>query len=205
MLNHQVQRPATSLPHIHRYWDEHRRINIAKIGPGELYVSDQHELISTLLGSCVAVCMRDRVNRIGGMNHFKLPQPGSDKNTFELNANYGSYAMELLINQILKKGGEKRYLECKVYGGGNVLQNVSSNIGAQNIDFVMRYLEGEKIPVRRQITGSDRPQQVYYHPITGSAFSILQGHNTAAEVKHAEQAYLSFIQQSLVEDDITYF
>lgn len=205
MLEQEEIRPLHQFRHVRRYWDTNRGINIAKIGPGEVYVSRHHELISTLLGSCIAVCMRDRVNKIGGMNHFKLPQPKGGRPISSEDANYGNYAMELLINAILKNGGEKQNLECKVYGGGNVLQNVSSTVGAQNIEFVFNYLQAEGIPVKRNTTGGDRPQQVYYHPITGSAFSIMQGQNSAAEIKCAEQAYLGHIEETLEKDDVTFF
>jgi chemotaxis protein CheD len=99
-------------------------------------------LIVTTLGSCIAACLWDRERRIGGMNHFMLPE-GSDGS-----GRYGSYAMELLINQLLKRGASRSTLEAKVFGGGAVIASMTSiNVGERNTQFVFDYLRTERIPV----------------------------------------------------------
>lgn len=179
-------------------------IYIARIMPGEVYVTRNHELISTLLGSCIAVCMRDKVNKIGGMNHFMLPARANAQAAQE-NANYGLYAMELLINSIMKNGGQRQNLECRIFGGGNVLKGVNSNVGSKNIEFVTTFLRQERIPVISQDTGASCAQQVYYHPLSGDAFAVLQQQASEPQIKAAEKAYHDKINKQIAEPSITFF
>lgn len=189
--------------HIKRYWDPSRKIYVAQICPGEVYVTKQHELISTLLGSCIAVCMRDASGKIGGMNHFKLPH-GNPKNPAD--ANYGIYAMELLINEILKNGGQRARLECEVFGGGNVIAGLNSSIGDKNLEFVIAFLRQEKIPIKRKDTGKSGAQQVYYHPLSGNTFSLEKKDMSQAALKQAEERYLKKVNAEMEDDSgITYF
>ncbi|MBL1261704.1 MAG: chemoreceptor glutamine deamidase CheD [Thiotrichaceae bacterium] len=190
--------------HIKRYWDFSRKNFIAKILPGEVYVSRNHELISTLLGSCIAVCMRDKINHIGGMNHFKLPTASGDRQSAN-NANYGLYAMELLINEIMKNGGNRTSLECHVFGGGRVVTSIKSDIGDKNIAFINRFLKEERIRVIQQKTGGTCALQVYYHPITGHAFSVTLDESRSKKIKEEEQRYVAKINQEIENNGITYF
>ncbi|MEW5756544.1 MAG: chemoreceptor glutamine deamidase CheD [Pseudomonadota bacterium] len=212
MLESTRKAPTTTNPppaisgfnHIKRSWDPTRKIFIARIMPGEVYVTRTHELISTLLGSCIAVCMLDKVNKIGGMNHFMLPA-GANPKAAQENANYGLYAMELLINSIMKNGGQRQHLEAKVFGGGNVLKGVNSNVGGKNIEFVTTFLRQERIPILSQNTGASCAQQVYYHPLSGDAFAILQEQASAPQIKAAEKAYHDKINKEIEESSITFF
>lgn len=197
---------AKTLPHfehIYRFWDKQREIAIAKIHPGEVYVSKNNELVSTLLGSCVAVCIRDKVNRVGGMNHFKLPSSSAVSTMGDYN--YGNFAMEKLINEILKNGGNRHCLEAKVFGGGNVLQQISSGIGEKNITFVLEYLKNEKIPVVMSDMGHTSAQTIYFHPIAGTSFTTVQGKASREEVKKEEELYLSSVKNTMDELSVTYF
>lgn len=190
--------------HIRRSWDVHRKMHVANIHPGELYITEKHELISTLLGSCIAVCMRDKFKGIGGMNHFRLPtRKGRVSNGMD--TNYGIYAMEMLINEIMKHGGKKHHLECAVFGGGNVIQNMTSDIGGKNIDFVMSFLKKESIPVIHRDVGHTNAQKVYYHPMTGFYSSVVQGMSSLVGVKKAEQEYVERINKEVEESTLTYF
>src|SRR5919107_5888469 len=104
------------------YYDRTFDCDAAKILPGEYYYTCKDMLIVTVLGSCVAACIRDRVSGIGGMNHFMLPDGGdSDNPLISASARYGTFAMEVLINELLKNGARRENLEAKVFGGGNVL------------------------------------------------------------------------------------
>lgn len=119
-------KPLSGFEGIQRYWDRERQMPAAKILPGEYYVSNQNELITTVLGSCVSACIRDPVAGIGGMNHFMLPNSErgnwNGKHSIASNATrYGNFAMEHMINDILKHGGERGNLEVKVFGGGKSL------------------------------------------------------------------------------------
>jgi len=196
--------PLPQFKHIKRYWDQARDIPVALINPGEVYVTKQHELISTLLGSCIAVCMRDKVSKTGGMNHFKLPAVSIYKNA-SIDTNYGQYAMELLINEIMKNGGKKPNLECKVYGGGNVIASMTNPIGTKNIQFAMEYLRAERIPIRHQETGFDCAQQVYFHPQSGKAFSVAKSKVSPEELKKAEEQYLKNVNTDAENQGAIYF
>jgi len=124
------------------YWDANFKNDAVKVLPSEFFVSDQDMLIVTTLGSCIAACLWDRERRIGGMNHFMLPDGDGDS------GRYGSYAMELLINQLLKRGASRATLEAKVFGGGAVIPSMTSiNVGERNTLFVLEYLRTERIPV----------------------------------------------------------
>ena len=151
------------------YFDRHFDAEAAKILPGEFFVTDRNMMIVTVLGSCVSACIRDPYAGVGGMNHFMLPEQRQDEsNLLSVSARYGTYAMELLINSILKAGGRRDRLEAKVFGGGRVLQGfMLSNIGEQNACFVKDFLQLEGIPVLAQDLLDIYPRKVYFFPKTG--------------------------------------
>ena len=150
-----------------RYFDRQFDSEAAKILPGEYFVTDQSMLLVTVLGSCVAACIRDTDSGIGGMNHFMLPDEGG-RDILGSSARYGTYAMEILINHLLKMGARKNRLEAKVFGGGAVLASLSSsNVGAKNAEFVLNYLKTEKIPIVAKDLLDSYPRKVYYFPETG--------------------------------------
>jgi len=155
--------------HVNRYWDKAQNSWTAKILPGEYYVTTQRgEAVATTLGSCVSACIRDKVFGIGGMNHFMLPvksEHASD-DWMDSATRYGSYAMEHLINDILKNGGNRKNLEVKLTGGGRIMANMS-DVGARNIDFAIEYLQTENLDVIVQDLGDIYPRKVVYYPETG--------------------------------------
>jgi len=190
--------------HIMRYWDASRNVHVAQVLPGEVYVTNSHELVTTLLGSCISVCMRDKINRVGGINHFKLPKPltgGFD----DENTNYGIYAMELLINEILKNGGNKNFLECTVFGGGNVSKALKADVGGKNIEFVLSFLKQESIPIVNQDIGHDSAQKIYYHPVSGNTFSVVVKGSSLGKVNNAETEYLQRINNDVNSQKIEFF
>ena len=158
--------------HINRYWDKMHDSYAAKILPGEYYVTIHDELIVTVLGSCVSACIRDKVFGIGGMNHFMLPaNKGEEISSFNAagdSTRYGNFAMEQMINDILKNGGRRENLEIKVFGGGRVLKNMSTlDIGKKNIDFVMQYIKDESLKLTAQDLGDVFPRKVLFFPASG--------------------------------------
>lgn len=169
------EQPPLSLDfkHVNRYWDQMHQVWAAKILPGELYVSTHGEMISTVLGSCISVCIRDRNKGIGGMNHFMLPKNNefsSDNwgnNPVTSASRYGNWAMEYLINAILKRGGEKKNFEVKVFGGGQMMAEMT-DIGQKNILFVYQYLAEEKLRIEASDVGDIYARKVLYFPDTGS-------------------------------------
>jgi chemotaxis protein CheD len=150
------------------YHDRSFGCDAAKLLPGEYYVTSLDMVLVTVLGSCVAACLRDPVARVGGMNHFMLPGASVDESIVSQPTRYGVYAMELLINDILRRGGKRERLEAKVAGGGNVLKGFGAGtVGERNAAFVTHFLDTEGIP----LVGSDlldlHPRKVYYFPATG--------------------------------------
>ncbi|EHR70535.1 chemotaxis protein [Burkholderiales bacterium JOSHI_001] len=150
------------------FWDAHFKNDAVKVLPGEYFVHDEDLLITTTLGSCIAACLWDREKRIGGMNHFMLPDAAADATG--LGGRYGSFAMELLINELMKRGAQRLTLEAKVFGGGAVISGMSSiNVGERNTQFVMDYLHTERIPVVSKDVMDVYPRKVCFLPASGKA------------------------------------
>ncbi|MFN3197683.1 MAG: chemoreceptor glutamine deamidase CheD [Bradymonadia bacterium] len=162
----------TPFQHIHRTWDSRHDQLAARLAPGEYYVTEQDEAITTTLGSCVSACIWDTLFAIGGMNHVMLPgeepiggDPFADMPAAR-STRFGAYAMELLINDILSRGGSRRRLKAKICGGGDMGFG-GPTIGRRNIAFVQRYLENEGIEIVSTDVGGTSPRQVYFFPKTG--------------------------------------
>jgi len=148
------------------YYDAHFGCDAVKVLPGEYFVYDEDILIMTTLGSCIAACLWDRNARVGGMNHFMLPEAAGATDS----GRYGSFAMELLINEMLKRGATRTTLEAKVFGGGQVVSGMNSmNIGERNTSFVMDYLKTERIPVMSKDVLDVYPRKVCFLPASGKA------------------------------------
>lgn len=190
------------------YFDRTFDCNAAKISPGEYYYTDKDMVIVTVLGSCVSACIRDNKSGIGGMNHFMLPDGGgADKDSpISESMRYGSYAMEVLINQLIRNGARRENLEAKIFGGGNVLKSfTTTNVGERNAAFVKRFLKDEGI----KVTGEDLldiyPRKVYYFPKTGKVLvKKLKELNNFTLVKR-EEAYASKLKTSDVGGDVDLF
>jgi chemotaxis protein CheD len=137
-----------------------------RVFQGQYYVTnDPTEVLSTVLGSCIAVCVRDPQTGYGGMNHFLLPEAASSRpQGFSLR--YGVYSVERLVNDILGHGGERHRLEIKVFGGANVLRGMAK-IGSRNADFVERYLASEGLPIAAMHLRGDIARRIRYYPKTG--------------------------------------
>jgi len=135
--------------------------------PGEYFVHNEDMLLLTTLGSCIAACLWDRHARIGGMNHFMLPDGTGSAND---GGRYGSYAMELLINEMMKRGASRTSLEAKVFGGGQVISGMNTmNVGERNTQFVLDYLKTEHIPVVSKDVLDVYPRKVCFLPASGKA------------------------------------
>jgi len=154
------------------YFDQSMGREAAKIQPGECYVTSLDMVLVTVLGSCVSACIRDPVARVGGMNHFMLPEATADESVASQPMRYGVYAMEVLINDILRRGARRDRLEAKVVGGGNVLRGFGANtVGERNAAFVTRFLGAEGIRVLGKDLGGPHARKIYYFPATGRLMS----------------------------------
>ena len=149
------------------FYDAHFKNEAVKVLPGEYFVYDEDILIMTTLGSCIAACIWDRQQKIGGMNHFMLPDAGGSGND---GGRYGGYAMELLIGELVKRGATRSTMEAKVFGGGAVISGMNSiNVGERNTKFVMDYLATERITVVSKDVMDVYPRKVCFLPHSGKA------------------------------------
>ena len=189
------------------YFDRTFNMEASKIVPGEYYVTRRDMVLVTVLGSCVAACIRDKTNGIGGMNHFMLPKSmGEQSGWISASARYGAYAMEVMINQILKQGAKRENLEAKVFGGGAVLKNMSSlNVGDDNAKFALDYLKKEKIPILARDLLGDLPRKVYYFPKTGKVLVKKLQSLPNDTIIIREQEYNERLTHSRIEGDIEIF
>ncbi|MDE2080403.1 MAG: chemoreceptor glutamine deamidase CheD [Burkholderiales bacterium] len=152
------------------FYDAHFRNDAVKILPGEFFVHDENILLLTTLGSCIAACLWDRERRVGGMNHFLLPDAGGGTDSGRDTGRYGSFAMDLLIGEMVKRGATRATMEAKVFGGGAVIRGMSSiNVGQQNTEFVLDYLRTERIPVVSKDVLDTCPRKVCFLPASGKA------------------------------------
>ncbi len=193
---------------IKRAWHGTFETVAARLLPGQYFVTMRDEAIYTTLGSCISACIRDRMSGIGGMNHFMLPLSKEEislkAGDISASARYGNYAMEHLINVILKNGGKRQNLEAKIFGGGRIITNMT-DVGRRNIDFARDYLKTEGIEIASQDVGDIFPRMVVYFPKTGKVkVKRLRSlhNNTIAE---QEIEYLSTIETKPVSGDIELF
>ncbi len=195
--------PLPEFAHINRYWDKTRNMPAAKIKPGELYVTLRDELVTTVLGSCVSACIRDRKLGIGGMNHFMLPDGGLEGAGDA--ARYGVFAMESLINAILKHGGRRERLEVKLFGGGRIMGSNASDVGRRNVEFARCFVRTEGFQIAAEDLGGDHPRKIVYFPASGRVLvKKLQAlHNDT--LADRERRYVHELQQKPVAGDIELF
>ena len=189
------------------YYDRTFDCDAAKILPGEFYFTNKDMLIVTVLGSCVSACIRDRVSGVGGMNHFMLPDTGGNAdNPVSASMRYGTYAMEVLINELLKAGARRENMEAKVFGGGNVLRGFTAiNVGERNAKFVLDYLKAEKMRVMAEDLNDIYPRKVYFFPRTGKVLvkKLKVEHNDT--LRKREQDYASRLKSTSVGGEVDLF
>jgi chemotaxis protein CheD len=181
-----------------RYWDPESSHWTVKILPGEYYVTRHDEAVATVLGSCVSACVRDPERNVGGMNHFMLPEDATvgPNNWLDpavgLATRYGSYAMESLINDLLKLGAARERLEIKLFGGGRIL-NGMTDVGGRNVEFVRNYMHIEGYRVSAEDLGGQQPRKVVYFPANGRVRMRKLRPVENRTISHHEQLYLASI------------
>jgi chemotaxis protein CheD len=193
---------------IKRAWHSTYETVASRILPGEYFVTMHDEAVYTTLGSCISACIRDRVSGIGGMNHFMLPVSVS-KDSWKATDNsastrYGNFAMEHLINDILKNGGKRQNLEAKIFGGGRIIANMT-DVGLRNIAFARDYLATEGLKITSEDVGDAFPRMVVYFPATGKVRvkRLRSLHNNI--IVEQETMYLQTIEKKPVSGDIELF
>jgi chemotaxis protein CheD len=169
-----------------RYFDKQFQVEAAKILPGQYHAAGDDIVIVTVLGSCVSACLWDPLHRIGGMNHFMLPGAAGAAQS----ANLGVYAMEVLINRMLKLGAERGRLQAKLFGGASVLEGMDAlNVGTQNGTFALEFLAEERIPVVAQDLYDVCPRKVYFFPASGKVLVKRLGGLRNDTIEQREREY----------------
>lgn len=182
------------------YHDSNFDIDAVKILPGEYYVTTRPMLIVTVLGSCVAACVRDTGNGIGGMNHFLLPNAVEFGGTEAMCRQYGEYAMEVLIDQMLSMGAKREHLEAKIFGGSNILRDFTRDkVGERNALFLRQWLDKRQIPIVADSMLGRYPRKVYFFPETGNVKikKLVRLHNET--ITKREKAYRQRLLESSPE------
>lgn len=207
-MMHQVGTALPGFEQINRYWDRTHQMPAAKILPGEYYVTPHNEIITTVLGSCVSACIWDRVFGIGGMNHFMLPLSHNGEwggsELISTATRYGNYAMEHMINDILTHGGHRKNLSVKIFGGGQIISDMS-NIGRKNIEFVESYINSEDLDLVGEDVGDSFPRKVVFYPQNGrvKVKKLKQLHNDT--LIRRERDYQHNIEEAPVEGSVELF
>ena len=193
----------SSSPGLRQHWRPDRGW-LTAVGPGQYCVSDSREILTTVLGSCIAACIWEPDARLGGLNHFLLPR-GLDEKTRPSDAlRYGAFAMETLVNEVLKHGGVRRNLKAKVFGGAHMLRGVK-DMGRQNIDFVHQYLYDEGIRLVTEDVGGTRGRKIEFFPSTGRVRLKLLKEVERVPLVERESLYLKEISSQSVGGDIELF
>ena len=187
------------------YFDRQLQKPAMKILPGEYFTTDEDIVLSTVLGSCVSACVRDPVSGVGGMNHFMLPDNEGSRSGES--ARYGSYAMELLVNELMKHGARRDRLEAKVFGGGHVLRGMSSenSVGGRNVTFVRNYLRIEGIPIVAADLGDYCARKLLYLPHSGQVFVRRIDCSKAGAELASETAYQRRLRTVPVQGEVELF
>ncbi len=184
---------------MHIGFDQKYKLEVVELYPGELHATNTSRIISTVLGSCVAVALRDAGAGIAGMNHFMLPGRLEHEQIYlSKSGKYGMYAMELLINEMIKLGARKKSLVAKVFGGGMVLMGLvgsASGVPQSNVSFAMKYLAAESIPVASSDVGGFSGRKVLF--FTQDAKALVKKLTPAekAPVEKEELDYLSHLRK----------
>ncbi|WP_018873525.1 chemoreceptor glutamine deamidase CheD [Thioalkalivibrio sp. ALJ16] len=194
--------------HINRYWDRTHAAPAAKLLPGEAYVSvAATELITTVLGSCVSACVWSPSVGVGGMNHFMLPDGDRDRGwgpAASSATRYGTYAMEFLINELLKLGAPREDLQVKMFGGGRVMAGMT-DVGARNIAFLRQFMRDEGLTLVAEDVGGPWPRKVVFFPASGRARvkKLMSLHNDT--LLEREQDYRRRLKTEPVAGDVELF
>jgi chemotaxis protein CheD len=190
---------------MNRHYDPHFKKEIITIHPGEFYTSKEDIYIATVLGSCISVALYDIRLGFGGMNHFMLPKSNRDQPlSSDDEGRFGNFAMELLINDMINNGSTKQNLRAKVFGGGNVLdmgEGQANSTGINNINFALKFLKQEGIPIIVNDTGGLFPRKIFFHPLTSKVYlkRIQKSGQSVEQIRNREYEYKIQLQNKKSE------
>ena len=182
------------------YYDRQFECDAVRVLPGEYYFTNRNIIMTTVLGSCVAACIHDPLNKIGGMNHFLLPESSNLSSTLPAaeSMRYGNFAMDTLINDTLKLGAVRENLVAKVFGGGHVIKNMQTlKVGARNVEFVVNYLNSQSIEIVAHDMEDVHPRKICFSPVTGKVMVKKLKDNGFSSYVDLELAYRDSIYNSV--------
>ncbi|WP_028974378.1 chemotaxis protein CheD [Spirochaeta cellobiosiphila] len=188
---------------MYRKYNAQLKANVLTIFAGETYVSSKQEILCTVLGSCVSVCLYDPVSKVGGMNHFMLPEDKSSslknealagESLVEKSMRYGITAMEVLIADMQKNGANRNTLRAKIFGGGNVISRnaQTESVGDKNIGFARAFLKSELIAIDSEDVGKDFGRKIFFLTGENSVFVRKVGLDQAVA---EEQNYMKKLRE----------
>ncbi|WP_286239174.1 chemotaxis protein CheD [Neptuniibacter halophilus] len=185
------------------FWEPRWKCYAVKVYPGDYFVANTELVITTVLGSCISACIHDPVAGFGGMNHFMLPE-GDARDDLCRSSRYGLFAMEQLINELMKHGCSRHNMQVKLTGGGRMIAGMS-NIGQQNIDFILKYIEDESLNLIASDLGGDQARKVAYFPLEGRMLVNKLDHREDQRLIEAERSYQVDVNQHLDDTDVELF
>ncbi|MGH1462014.1 MAG: chemotaxis protein CheD [Neptuniibacter sp.] len=186
------------------FWEPRWSKYAVKVAPGEFYVSNSDMVITTVLGSCISVCIHDPVKKLGGLNHFMLPNSGSNDD-LSRSMRYGFFAMEQLINELMKYGCRRESLQIKLTGGGEMIRSAINQIGQQNIDFILQYLKDEGLNFIASDLGGNRARKVAYFPLEGRMLVNKLDHREDQRLIEEERTFRVDVDSHLDDTDVELF
>lgn len=187
----------------HYFWEPKWERYTVKVLPGEFCISKEDVVLSTVLGSCISVCIFDPLVKMGGMNHFMLPANNAQED-IERPLRYGLFAMEQLMNAMMKNGCKRESMQIKVTGGGAMISGLIS-IGSQNIEFIKKYIEEESLQLISTDLGGDQARRVAYFPKTGRMLVKKLSHLDDQRLITQESTYRTNVDKSLDDTEIELF
>lgn len=185
------------------FWEPRWERYAVKVKPGEFYVSDSDIVITTVLGSCISACIFDTQTQMGGLNHFMLPE-GTQGEDLYRSSRYGLFAMEQLVNELMKHGCQRENMQIKLTGGGDMMGGMTS-IGQQNIDFILQYIKDEGLSVLAKDLGGDQARRVAYFPTEGRMLVNKLDHRDDQRLIEEERSYNVDVDQHLDDSDVELF
>ena len=188
---------------MYRHFNSKFQKQVTIIHPGEYFATAEDEVISTVLGSCIAVALYDPIKHVGGLNHFMLPGAlGEDSKLMSETGKYGVFAMEFLINELMRLGSRRQDLVAKVFGGGHVLRGSKGNVSRvpqSNIDFAYTYLNTEKLRIETADVGGTMARKIFFYPQTSKILLKRISGTLITNVEREEEEYLRKIQKENAE------
>ena len=186
------------------FWEPRWNKYAVKVAPEQFYVSNSDMVITTVLGSCISACIHDPVTKFGGLNHFMLPSSGGSED-MNRSMRYGFFAMEQLINELMKFGCNRERLEIKLTGGGDMMGSGFNQIGQQNIDFILQYLKDEGLKLLSSDLGGDRARKVAYFPLEGRMLVNKLDHREDQRLIEEERSFRVDVDSHLDDSDVELF